>query len=348
MRTTHSFLLANSFEPLPIADESIQLILTSPPYPMVEMWDDIFSTYNRGIKTSIKKGEGDKAFDKMHKLLDDCWTECYRLLAPGGFMAINIGNATRSLDGHFEMYSNHSRIMQACKKIGLDILPYIIWNKPTNSPTKFMGSGVLPAGAYITLEHEYILVFRKSGKRIFSDKEKEIRRQSAFYWEERNQWFSDQWHDIRGTRQRLKDAANRDRSGAYPAELAKRLLLMYSMYGDTVLDPFSGTGTTSYTAMTFGRNSIYVDIDKELRQSSLKELSASDQIEVMNQDVLLRLKNHEDYVSQQQNLFFKYRNDIINSPVKSNQEKLLQPFLIKDLISTKDKIKVSYKPFKGA
>ena len=100
--------------------------------------------------------------------------------------------------------------------------------------------------------------------------------------------------------------------------------------------------------MTFGRNSIYVDIDKELRQSSLKELSASDQIEIMNQDVLLRLKNHEDYVSQQQNLFFKYRNDIINSPVKSNQEKLLQPFLIKDLISTKDKIKVSYIPFKGA
>ena len=134
MRTTHSFLLANSFEPLPIADESIQLILTSPPYPMVEMWDDIFSTYNRGIKTSIKKGEGDKAFDKMHKLLDDCWTECYRLLAPGGFMAINIGNATRSLDGHFEMYSNHSRIMQACKKIGLDILPYICLLYTSPSP----------------------------------------------------------------------------------------------------------------------------------------------------------------------------------------------------------------------
>jgi DNA modification methylase len=315
---------------------------------MVEMWDDIFSTYNRGIKTSVKKGEGDKAFDKMHKLLDDCWAECYRLLAPGGFMAINIGNATRSLDGHFEMYSNHSRIMQSCKKIGFDILPYIIWNKPTNSPTKFMGSGVLPAGAYITLEHEYILVFRKAGKRIFTEKEKQIRRQSAFFWEERNQWFSDQWHDIRGKKQQLKSSANRDRSGAYPVEIAKRLLLMYSMYGDTVLDPFSGTGTTSYAAMCYGRNSVYVDIDQELRQSSLTDLSATEQVDLMNQDIRARIKTHEDYVAQQQTLFFKYRNDIINSPVKSNQEKLLQPYLIKDLKSTKDKIKVSYSPFKGA
>ena len=348
MRTSHSFLLANSFGPLDIADNSVQLILTSPPYPMVEMWDNIFSTYNRGIKTSLNNGEGDKAFDKMHKLLDACWTECYRLLAPGGFMAINIGNATRSLKGHFEMYSNHSRIMQSCKKIGFDILPYIIWNKPTNSPTKFMGSGVLPAGAYITLEHEYILVFRKAGKRIFTEKEKEIRRQSAFFWEERNQWFSDQWHDIRGTRQQLKNKANRARSGAYPVEVAKRLILMYSMYGDTVLDPFSGTGTTTYAAMTYGRNSVYIDIDEELYQSTLDLLSADSQVDNMNQDLLLRLKDHEDYVSQQQNLFFKYRNDLLNTPVKSNQEKLIQPYLIKELKSTKDKIKLSYTAFKGA
>ena len=120
------------------------------------------------------------------------------------------------------------------------------------------------------------------------------------------------------------------------------------MYGDTVLDPFSGTGTTTYAAMTYGRNSVYMDIDEELYQSSLDQLGADSQVDSMNQDLLLRLKDHEDYVSQQQNLFFKYRNDILNSPVKSNQEKLIQPYLIKDLKSTKDKIKLSYTAFKGA
>ena len=100
--------------------------------------------------------------------------------------------------------------------------------------------------------------------------------------------------------------------------------------------------------MTYGRKSVYIDIDEELYQSTLDLLSADSQVDNMNQDLLLRLKDHEDYVSQQQNLFFKYRNDILNTPVKSNQEKLIQPYLIKELKSTKDKIKLSYTAFKGA
>ncbi len=347
MRSTHSFITGNSFDQLSIADDSVQLILTSPPYPMVEMWDQIFGTYNRGINTSIKKGEGDKAFEKMHRLLDQCWTECYRVLSPGGFMIVNVGNATRSLKGHFEMYSNHSRIMQVCKKIGFDILPYIIWNKPTNSPTKFMGSGVLPAGAYVTLEHEYILVFRKEGKRQFTELNKETRRKSAFFWEERNQWFSDQWNDIRGTRQELNLSDSRDRSGAYPYELAKRLILMYSMYGDTILDPFSGTGTTTQAAMTFARNSIYMDCDQGLCTQSKSKLSSANYHDVLNQQVLARIQDHTDYVNSRENLFFKYRNDVLKTPVKSSQEKLIQPYLIKELKTTKDKIKAYYTPYKS-
>ncbi len=346
MKTTHNFSLGNSFEHIPRDDASTQLIITSPPYPMVEMWDQIFSEYNRGIKTSIRKGEGNKAFEKMHKLLDQSWAECYRILAPGGLMALNIGNATRSLDGHFEMYSNHSRIMQGCKRIGFDILPYIIWNKPTNSPTKFMGSGVLPAGAYVTMEHEYILIFRKSGKRSFTEEQKKIRRESAFFWEERNLWFCDQWNQIRGIRQNININGTRDRSGAFPMEVAKRLTLMYSMYGDYIIDPYSGTGTTTLAAMIYGRNSHYIDCDEELLAQSKLALSDTDRINAMNDLIHQRIKDHNSFVHDQDDIFFKYRNSFLGSPVKSTQEKLIKPYLLSDIKSTKEKIKAYYKPYR--
>ena len=347
MKTTHTFSLGNSFDQFPIASDSIQLIITSPPYPMVEMWDDIFAQYNRGIKSSIRKGEGDKEFEKMHKLLDQSWAECYRVLSAGGLIAINIGNATRSIEGHFEMYSNHSRIMQSCKKIGFDILPYIIWNKPTNSPTKYMGSGTLPAGAYVTMEHEYILIFRKSGKRSFTEEQKKIRRESAFFWEERNKWFCDQWNHIKGTRQNLNISGSRDRSAAFPLEIAKRLTLMYSMYGDHVLDPFSGTGTTTLASMIYGRNSTYLDNDPELLEQSKLTLSTHDKIEGMNQLIHDRLAEHNGFVHEHDDIFFKYRNDNLGCPVKSNQEKLIKTFLIDDVKSTKEKIKVYYSVLKN-
>lgn len=85
--------------------------------------------------------------------------------------------------------------------MGFSNLPNIIWKKPTNSPNKFMGSGTLPVGAYVTLEHEFILLFRKDSKRVFeSDQDKQLRKESAFFWEECNQWFSDSW-DLKGISQ---------------------------------------------------------------------------------------------------------------------------------------------------
>ena len=119
-----------------------------------------------------------------------------------------------------------------------------------------MGSGMLPAGAYVTLEHEWILILRKGGKRVFTKAETDLRRQSAIFWEERNHWYSDQWSDILGTSQQLIGKAERQRSAAYPFEIPRRLIAMYSIYGDTVLDPFSGTGTTALAGIQLGRNTI--------------------------------------------------------------------------------------------
>ena len=262
MKTTHQFFFKNSNHLDQIPSDSIDLIVTSPPYPMIEMWDDIFLKQNESIGKAIKRQDGKKAFELMHKSLDAVWDEAFRVLKSGGFACINIGDATRSLKSNFAIYPNHARILQYLVKTGFTALPEIIWRKQTNAPNKFMGSGMLPAGAYVTLEHEYILIVRKGGKREFKSKaEKQNRRQSAIFWEERNTFFSDIWFDIKGSRQGLADKASRSRSAAFPFELASRLINMYSVKADVVLDPFLGTGTTMAAAMASARNSIGYEID---------------------------------------------------------------------------------------
>ena len=134
-------------------------------------------------------------------------------------------------------------------------------------PNKFMGSGMLPAGAYATLEHEYILILRKGNKREFKSKEDKLRRQqSAFFWEERNVWFSDIWEDLKGTKQNNIDKHIRERSGAYPFELPYRIINMFSLRGDTVLDPFLGTGTTTLACMATARNSIGYEVNPNFKE----------------------------------------------------------------------------------
>ena len=246
-------------------DESVDLVVTSPPYPMIEMWDGLFRQQVPGVEEALGAADGDRAFALMHGHLDAAWREVHRLLRPGGIACINIGDATRTLAGEFRLYPNHSRVISALSQLGFVPLPDILWRKPTNAPNKFMGSGMLPAGAYVTYEHEYILIARKGKRRRFSQPgEKALRRQSAFFWEERNSWFSDVWFDLRGAGQKLVDPASRERSAAFPFELAYRLVCMHSVKGDVVLDPFSGTGMTSAAAMAAGRNSIAVEIDRGL------------------------------------------------------------------------------------
>ena len=104
-----------------------------------------------------------------------------------------------------------------------------------------MGSGMMPPGAYVTLEHEYVLVLRKGNKREFGTaEEKKNRRESCFFWEERNLWFSDVWMDLKGTTQNLIEDSARNRSAAYPFELPYRIITMFSVKGDTILDWNSG------------------------------------------------------------------------------------------------------------
>ncbi len=227
---------------------SVDLVVTSPPYPMIEMWDGIFHSL------------GANTYDEMHNHLAKTWKECFRVLKKGGLMCINIGDATRSIDHRFKLYPNHSRIIEKCEQAGFETLPYILWQKPTNKPNAFLGSGFLPPNAYVTLDCEYILIFRKDGLRKFEPKH-EGRYNSAFTKEERDVWFSQIWH-VAGERQNAEGYD--ERTGAFPREIPRRLIRMFSIEGDTVLDPFLGTGTTALISKELNRNCIGYEVNPEL------------------------------------------------------------------------------------
>ncbi|TFH05387.1 MAG: site-specific DNA-methyltransferase [Spirochaetales bacterium] len=270
LSTTHDFLSADSAGIGGLVPGSVGQIVTSPPYPMVKMWDATFAGQSHAVAAALETERCGDAFEAMHQVLDKVWAACVRALRDGGFACINVGDAVRTCGGTFQLFSNHTRIIQSLQSAGMTLLPAILWRKPTNSPTKFMGSGMLPAGAYVTLEHEYVIVARKGApRRPDSREERMLRRQSSLFWEERNQWFSDLWQ-FTGTRQELTAGAGRNRSAAYPLELPYRLVAMYSIMGDTVLDPFSGTGTTSLAAMALARNSIAIDVDAELTATAYR------------------------------------------------------------------------------
>ena len=318
--TNHSIYISSAQDMGRLKSESIDLVVTSPPYPMIEMWDDIMSAQNPSIKEALTS-KPELAFELMHQELDKVWSECYRLLKDGGLMCINIGDATRSINKEFQLFNNHTRVVNACLSIGFINLPNIIWRKQTNAPNKFMGSGMLPCGAYVTLEHEWILVFRKGGKRNYLlDEAKKIRRESSFFWAERNKWFSDIW-EVKGAKQRISNSLTRERNASFPLEIPFRLINMYSQQGDTVLDPFLGMGTTTIAAMLSQRNSIGIEIDDKLLPSiedNIDSVSAS----ALNDAIYQRYCAHLDFVKDRESAGkeVKYYNEFLKCKVMTAQE----------------------------
>jgi DNA modification methylase len=345
MQTNHKIIQSDSRNLADIKDQSIDLVVTSPPYPMIQMWDELFSNLSIDTNNFLKIEDGNAAFESMHRELDKVWGELFRVLKDGAFACINIGDATRTIGGRFQLYPNHSRIISCLRSLGFDTLPVILWRKQTNAPNKFMGSGMLPSGAYVTLEHEFILIFRKGTKREFrNESEKESRMRSSFFWEERNKWFSDIW-DFKGTSQGLNHSELRSRSAAYPLELAYRFINMYSLYGDVVLDPFMGTGTTGLAAIACGRNSIGIEIEKSF--SSLIIEQEKSFVPIANILLANRIANHSEFVQSYTQLKgpLKYTNVNHGFPIVTRQETGIQLFKITD-IAVKSDLEVSafYEP----
>jgi DNA modification methylase len=347
VETEHRVVVGDSRQLDRLEDDSVELVVTSPPYPMIEMWDELFTDLDPAVGAHLDSGDGQAAFERMHEALNEVWDEVSRVLVDGGIACINIGDATRKVDGSFRVYQNHSRIIDAFEDRGFEPLPELLWRKPVNSGAKFMGSGMLPPNAYVTLEHEYILVLRKGTESRYFEPGSERRYNSAYFWEERNRWFSDVWTDITGELQSLDTDELRDRSAAYPFEVPYRLINMYSVYGDTVLDPFWGTGTTSLAAMTAGRNSIGYELDEEFTE--VFDERASDAPEFSRSVVRKRLNDHREFVAEkrEEGEDLKYEAENYDFPVTTKQEKPLQFYSVESVEETADGYRAVHNPVDG-
>ncbi len=323
METEHRIHVGDAREMTALGDDSVELVVTSPPYPMIAMWDDLFAELDDEIEQLLADGDGEAAFEAMHAALAPVWDELSRVLVEGGVAAINVGDATRSVGDGFQLYPNHAELITRFRERGFDLLPDVLWRKPVNSLTKFMGSGMVPPNAYATLEHEYVLLFRNGGERRSFETGAERRYEAAYFWEERNDWFSDLWTDVQGEGQRLDHDELRTRSAAFPFEVPYRLVNMYSVYGDTVLDPFWGTGTTTLAAMVAGRDSVGYELSTEFREvfDDRREFAAGQQLGY----------DAENYDFQ----------------VKTKQERELQLYTVEEYRRDGDHYVVSHRPFDG-
>ncbi len=344
METDHRIVVGDSRELAELDDDSVELVVTSPPYPMVEMWDDLFVELHPDVGKRLEAGDGQGAFDAMHGVLEDVWAELRRVLVDGGIACINVGDATRKVDGSFRVYPNHSRIVDAFEGLGFEPLPELLWRKPVNSGTKFMGSGMVPPNAYVTLEHEYVLVFRNGPNRRTFEPGADRRYEAAYFWEERNRWFSDVWTDITGRVQTLDADDLRDRSAAYPFEIPYRLISMYSVYGDTVLDPFWGTGTTSLAAMVAGRNSVGYELDREfVRRFDDKIDRVADLSAEIGRE---RIDDHREFVADRRAAgeSFEYESEHYDFPVMTKQEQQLRLYRVSDVLKTDGTYTTRHRP----
>lgn len=233
-----------------LADDSIDLIVTSPPYWQLKDY---------GVKEQIGFHE---SYEDYINSLNLVWMECFRVLKAGCRMCVNIGDqfARASYYGRYKVVPIHSEIIRFCETIGLDFMGDIIWQKPTNMHTsgggKVMGSFPYPKGGIVKVDYEHILLFKKPGKSQIPPQEiKDISRISEDEW---HTYFNSHW-TFNGVRQNKHIAV-------FPEELPYRLIRMFSYCGDTVLDPFMGSGTTALAAIKNGRNAIGYEINPDFYQ----------------------------------------------------------------------------------
>ena len=210
---------------------------------MIAKWDKSF------------EDQGARNYDSMLGLLEDVLSECDRVLIQGGIVCLNIGDATRTVDKKFCCYPNAAMLTAWCfTSLGWTPLIPIYWKKISNRPNAFLGSGFLPVNAYVSQDCEYILIFRKGKLRKFSEDSKVRREESKFTREERDTWFQQVWE--------IPGARGAGKTSCWPEEIPYRLLRMFSIKGDTILDPFAGSGFESLCEQ-YGRIFIGYEIEEE-------------------------------------------------------------------------------------
>jgi len=248
--TTHRLKLADARDVSWIEKESVHLVVTSPPYFTLKK-------YEANESQLAEIGDYEKFLDE----LDRVWRECSRVLVPGGRICCVVGDVciSRRSAGRHYILPLHADLQVRARRIGLDCLTPILWFKIANGATEVRGNGAgfygkpYQPGAIVKNDVEHILFFRKGG--TYRSPEPMQKALSMLTKEEMQSWLVTAWTDVKG------ESTRQGHPAPFPEQLAERLIRLFSFAGNTVLDPFVGTGTTSVAALNSGRSSIGVEIE---------------------------------------------------------------------------------------
>lgn len=326
--TNHKIYFGDSRSLNKIPDKSVQLIITSPPYWQLK---DYGTPDQIGFNNS---------YEEYINNLNLVWQECNRVLSDGCRLCINIGDqfARSVYYGRYKVIPIRTEIIRFCEALGMDYMGAIIWQKTTTMNTSgggaIMGSFPYPRNGILKMDYEFILLFKKLGtapKPTLKQKEN-----SVMTKEEWGQYFSSHWH-FNGVKQMGHIAM-------FPEELPKRLIKMFSFAGETVLDPFVGSGTTSLAAKNLGRNSIGYEINRDF-ESIIREKLSTNQISLYGEDMVEFLYDTENNEYSFDNLPYIFSDphkldkkiDIkklqFGSRIDRNQQTREDLFSVKEVIS---------------
>lgn len=258
-------IIGDSRRMIELENESIDLIITSPPYWHIKDYR---------IPGQIGYGQS------LHEYLKDLyyvWEECFRVLRKGGRFCLNIGDqfARSIIYGRYKVIPLHAEFISQCEKLGFDFMGSIIWQKKTTMNTtggaNVMGSFPYPPNGIVEIDYEFIHIFKKPGpsKKV----SKEIKEASKLSKEEWKDYFAGHWH-FGGARQIGHEAM-------FPDELPKRLIKMFTFIGDTVLDPFLGSGTTVKVALELNRNGVGYEINKNFLSLIKRKTGIPEKLEII-------------------------------------------------------------------
>lgn len=289
MKTNHLIINGDSRKMQELEDESIHLIITSPPYWQLK---DYGSADQLGFNES---------YESYINNLNLVWNESFRVLHKGCRLCINIGDqfARAVYYGRYKVIPIRTEIIKFCETMGFDYMGAIIWQKVTTSNTTggatIMGSFPYPRNGILKIDYEFILLFKKPGNPPKPNKDYKLK--SAMTKEEWNTYFQGHWN--------FSGARQDNHLAMFPEELPKRLIKMFSFVGDTVLDPFLGSGTTSLASKNLDRNSVGYEINSEFIPIIKDKLS-------LNKKDFFD-ENNYTFISQEKHSY-NFENEIKNLP----------------------------------
>lgn len=322
--TEHKIVFGDSRSLNQIQDKSVQLIITSPPYWQLK---DYGADDQIGFNDS---------YEEYINNLNLVWSECNRVLSDGCRLCINIGDQfARSIYyGRYKVIPIRTEIIRFCESLGMDYMGAIIWQKATNMNTSgggaVMGSFPYPRNGILKMDYEFILIFKKLGTPPKVTIEQKQR--SLITKDEWNEYFSSHWN-FNGVKQLGHIAM-------FPEELPKRLIKMFSFVGETVFDPFVGSGTTSLAAMKLDRNSIGYEINNDFLPVMREKFSS-----VENSDHIIKYMQDDKREYSLSSLPYLFKDphkmdkkiDIkklnFGSKIDGHEEKKETLFSVKDIIS---------------